>query len=185
MQESTVSLDALLVEQCGNLRPLAQAKELRLEVEAPDQPVWLRTDRVKLGPVSVSNLLGNAIKFTQNGGIVVSVSVMPEQVLIRIRDTGVGIAAEYLDRIFDEFAQLQNGIDDHGEGWGLGLSICRRLIEALGGGITVAHHPQYPRSRRNSTVCGVVMRAGKFSRRQYASHFAAWLWGRLPLAIKT
>ncbi len=65
----------------------------------------------------------------------------PEQVLIRVCDTGVGIAAEHLDHIFDEFAQLQNGKDDHGEGWGLGLPICRRLIEALGGTIAVESKP--------------------------------------------
>ncbi len=140
VQESTFSLDELLVAQCNDLRPLAQAKELRLEVDVPDQPIWLRTDRVKLARVA-SNLLGNAIKFTQNGSISVNASVMPEQVLIRVRDTGVGIAAEHLDRIFDEFAQLQNGADGHGEGWGLGLPICRRLIEALGGRITVESEP--------------------------------------------
>lgn len=140
VQETTVSLYELLVEQCSTLHPLAQAKELRLAVEAPDRPILLRTDRIKLARV-VSNLLGNAIKFTQNGSIAVNVSVMPEQVLICVRDTGVGIAAEHLDRIFDEFAQLQNGTDGHGEGWGLGLPICRRLIEALGGRITVESEP--------------------------------------------
>ncbi len=140
LQESTFSLDELLVEECSNLRPLAQAQALRLEIELPDQPIWLRTDRVKLARV-LSNLLGNAIKFTQSGSIAVSVSAKSEQVLIRVCDTGVGIAAEHLDRIFDEFAQLTNATGDHGEGWGLGLPICRRLVEALGGGIAVESQP--------------------------------------------
>jgi signal transduction histidine kinase len=140
VQESTFSLNDLLVEQCSNLRPLAHAKKLQLDVEAPDQPIWLRTDRAKMTRV-ISNLLGNAIKFTQIGGIELSAVVMPEEVLIRVRDTGVGIGAEDLDSIFDEFAQLQNGETSHGEGWGLGLPICRRLIKALGGRITVESEP--------------------------------------------
>lgn len=140
VHETTVSLDALLLEQCSNLRPLAYAKNLRLDLEAPARPVWLRTDRVKLARV-VSNLLGNAIKFTGSGGIAVSANVTPQQVLIRVCDTGVGIAAENLDRIFDEFSQLENATNDRSEGWGLGLPICRRLIEALGGEITVQSDP--------------------------------------------
>ncbi|CAG4884729.1 putative Histidine kinase [Georgfuchsia toluolica] len=141
VRESAFSLNDLLVEQCSNLLPLAQAKNLRLEVDTPERPINLQTDRVKLARV-VTNLLANAIKFTQNGGVVVSAGVMmPEQVLIRVRDTGVGIAAEHLDHIFDEFARLQNAQGDHSEGWGLGLPICRRLIEALGGTITVESKP--------------------------------------------
>jgi two-component system, sensor histidine kinase len=136
VQESSFSLDDLLVEQCGNLLPLSDAKQLRLEVGASDQPTWLRTDREKLARV-LSNLLGNAIKFTRNGSITVSVSQTPELVLIRVRDTGVGIAAEHLEHIFDEFAQLQNEAVEHAGGSGLGLAICRRLMEALGGSITV------------------------------------------------
>jgi signal transduction histidine kinase len=139
VQESTFSLGDLLVEQCNSLLPLAHARRLRLELEGPDPPIDLRTDRVKLSRV-ISNLLGNAIKFTETGSVVVSVGVMPGQVLIRVRDTGPGIAAEDRDRIFDEFAQLQ-AKDDHGAGWGLGLPICRRLIEALGGRITVDSEP--------------------------------------------
>ncbi len=140
VHESTFSLSDLLVEQCGDLRPLAEAKNLRLEVETPDRPIDLRTDRVKLARV-ITNLLANAIKFTENGGVAVSARVTREQVLIRVRDTGVGIVAEHLDHIFDEFAQLQNAEDDQREGWGLGLPICRRLIEALGGTITVESKP--------------------------------------------
>lgn len=140
VQETIFPLNDLLVEQCSNLLSLADAKKLRLEVQAPDPPVWLRTDRVKLARV-LSNLLANAIKFTQNGSIAVSVSEMPALVLIHVRDTGVGIAAEHLNHIFDEFAQLQNRALDHEDGLGLGLAICRRLIEALGGAITVESEP--------------------------------------------
>ena len=140
MQQTIFSLNDLLVEQRSNLLPLADAKELRLEVEMPDPLIWIRTDRVKLARI-ISNLLGNAIKFTQNGSVAVSVSETPELVRIRVRDTGTGIAKEHLDHIFDEFAQFQKETLNHDEGWGLGLAICRRLIEALGGGISVESTP--------------------------------------------
>jgi len=140
IRETIFPLNDLLVEQSGNLLPLADAKGLRLEVEVPDQPIWLRTDRVKLARV-ISNLLGNAIKFTQTGSVAVSVSETAELVRIRVRDTGVGIAKEHLDHIFDEFAQFHNEMRNHEEGWGLGLPICRRLTAALGGGLSVESKP--------------------------------------------
>jgi signal transduction histidine kinase len=136
VQETVFSLNDLLVEQYSNLLALADAKKLRLQVEAPDPPLWLRTDRGKLARV-LSNLLGNAIRFTQNGSIVISVRKTTTLVLIDVRDTGVGIAAAQLNHIFDEFAQLQNGPCDDNDGSGLGLPICRGLIAALGGAIAV------------------------------------------------
>jgi signal transduction histidine kinase len=140
LQETTFSLNDLLVEQCNALLPLARAKGLRLEAEAFDRPVWLHTDRVKVAR-AIANLLGNAIKFTREGRVSTSISVAPEHVLIRVRDTGVGIPAEHLGHIFDEFARLQNEKSGDGEGWGLGLPISRRLIKALGGSITVESEP--------------------------------------------
>jgi signal transduction histidine kinase len=140
MQQTIFTLNDLLVEQANNLLPLADAKELRLEVEVPDQPMWIRTDRVKLERV-MSNLLGNAIKFTQIGSVAVSVSETAELVRIQVRDTGDGITKEHLDHIFDEFAQFHSHMRNHDEGWGLGLPICRRLIGALGGGISVESTP--------------------------------------------
>lgn len=140
MHESSFSLSDLLVEQCSNLPPLAEAKNRRLEVKTPDRPIDLRTDRIRLARVA-TNLLANAIKFTRNDGVAVSTTVIGEQMLIRARDTGAGIAAEHLNHIFDEFLQLQSTEDDHREEWGLGLPVCRRLIEALGGTITVESKP--------------------------------------------
>jgi signal transduction histidine kinase len=136
VQETSFSLSGLLTEQCSNFLPVAGAKRLRLEVEAAGNSIWLRTDRVKLARV-LSNLLENAIKFTDEGSILVSVSQTPEMVLIRVRDTGIGIASEHLEQIFDEFAQLRRGEGDTDDGSGLGLPICRRLIGTLGGNITV------------------------------------------------
>jgi signal transduction histidine kinase len=137
LKESTFPLNDLLADQCRDLRPVAQAKALWLECEWPEPPIRLRADRTKLSRV-LSNLVGNAIKFTETGGVTISAAVSSrEGVLIRVRDTGVGIAPEQLDRVFDEFTQIHKPEGERNKGWGLGLAICRRLVNALGGAITV------------------------------------------------
>jgi signal transduction histidine kinase len=135
------SLDELLAEECRRLLPLAQAKDLRLTAELPGPPIRLRTDRVKLARV-LDNLLTNAIKFTAAGGVTASADRVPGgAVLVQVRDTGVGIAAQNLDKIFDELAQLPDPARDRHPGWGLGLAICRRLVELMGGTIRVESEP--------------------------------------------
>jgi signal transduction histidine kinase len=140
LHESEFSLSELLVEECRRLVPLAQAKNLPLTAEPVVPPVWIRADRIKLARV-LGNLITNAIKFTEAGGVFLSAEVTQEGVLIRIRDTGAGIKPENLERIFDEFTQLQDPARER-KGWGLGLPICRRLVEMMGGAIRVQSQPQ-------------------------------------------
>jgi signal transduction histidine kinase len=140
LHERKLSLNALLAEECGRLLPLAEAKGLHLAAELAEPAIWLRADKVTLARI-VDNLLGNAIKFTETGGVTVTAELITEQaVLIRVRDTGIGIAPENLARIFDEYAQISNQGRDRTRGWGLGLAICRRLVEDIGGNITVESH---------------------------------------------
>ena len=109
---------------------------MRLTLEA-SAPVWLYIDRIKLSRV-VSNLLTNAIKYTETGGVSIRTTVSSDQaVLIEIQDTGVGIPANSLDAVFDEYSQLSNPDRDPNKGWGLGLPICKRLVNLLGGAISV------------------------------------------------
>ncbi len=137
LQESDFVLSDLINEECQQLLPLAQDKALQLLLRPPDRPIWLHTDRVKLGRI-LGNLIGNAIKFTQTGSVEVSATLAPDRRLIlRVTDTGVGIAPEHLPHIFDEFAQLRNPERDRNKGTGLGLAICKRLIEVMGGTLTV------------------------------------------------
>jgi signal transduction histidine kinase len=137
LQETTFSLNDLFAEECRLLHPLAQDKNLWLKVEPSAPPIELRTDRIKLTRV-LGNLVANAIKFTESGGVKLSSTLVSARgVQIHVSDTGVGIAPEHLTKIFDEFAQVGNAARDHHDGWGLGLAICRRLTEALGGQITV------------------------------------------------
>jgi signal transduction histidine kinase len=140
LRESEFSLNELLAEECRQLLPLAQAKDLSLSIEQ-SAPIRIRTDRSKLSRV-LTNLVTNAIKFTEKGGVSLSAGISSaDEVAIRVRDTGIGIAAESMDQIFDEFAQLFDRSDGRSKGWGLGLAICRRLSDAMGATITVESEP--------------------------------------------
>ncbi len=146
LHESEFALHELLADEHRQLQPLAADKGLQLELEPPERPFWVRTDRVKLARV-LGNLIGNAIKFTEQGVIRLSAILGPErQVVIRVADTGLGIAPEHQAFVFDEFAQLRNPERDREKGTGLGLAICKRLVDIMGGAIAVESTP-----RRGST----------------------------------
>ena len=138
IRDNEVSVNELLTEVRHRLLPMAEAKSLRLTAELPEPPLWLRTDKVKLTRI-VGNLLGNAIKFTERGSVTISAEHTPQHgALIRVRDTGVGIAPENLEAVFGEFAQLDQAGRGAHAGWGLGLAICQRLVKLIGGSIAVA-----------------------------------------------
>jgi signal transduction histidine kinase len=137
IRDNEISINELLTEACSRLLPMAEAKSLRLTAELPEPPLWLRTDKVKLTRI-VGNLLGNAIKFTERGSVTLSAERAPlGGALIRVSDTGVGIAPENLEAVFGEFAQLNGAQRGADAGWGLGLAICRRLAGLMGGSIAV------------------------------------------------
>jgi PAS domain S-box-containing protein len=127
-------LDEILIP----LRRTARARGLDLVWSCDEPERRVHTDRVKLGRVLV-NLAGNAIKFTESGSITVRAEVHAESGLFRlsVADTGPGIPEAQFERIFDEFAQLRNPQRDRTRGTGLGLPICRRLVEGAGGRIRV------------------------------------------------
>ncbi|HJQ73612.1 MAG TPA: ATP-binding protein [Gaiellaceae bacterium] len=133
--EVEFSLGELIAQECEQLRPGADAKEIRLVCEPSPTSLWVRTDRVKLARV-LGNLVDNAIKFTERGAVHVSAGLTPDGGLeIRVRDTGPGVPVADRDRIFDDFFQGVNPARDHSRGRGLGLAICRRLVHAMGGTI--------------------------------------------------
>jgi signal transduction histidine kinase len=141
LQTTDFSLNDLLAAESARIRPLADAKGLWLKVEIAEGELRLRSDRMKLVRI-MANLLGNAIKYTNSGGVTLAASREPDgSALIRVTDTGVGIAPEHLEHIFEEFVQLHNSERDRSKGHGLGLAICRRLVEALGGRITLDSQP--------------------------------------------
>ncbi len=113
--------------------------ELLCEI-ADDVPTLVVGDAVRLRQVLV-NLIGNAVKFTQKGEVAVTVKVATRQdstvvLLFQVRDTGIGISAEGMERLFKPFSQVDASMTRKFGGTGLGLVISRRLVELMGGGIT-------------------------------------------------
>ena len=131
-----VSLPVLLRETLNSVESLARAKGLAIELEAADVP-RVCTDAQRVQQI-VLNLLSNAVKFTDRGGVRITIERQAPDVLeVCVADTGVGIASEDLDRVFDEFVQVGA---PHG-GTGLGLAISRRLARLLSGDLTVQSTP--------------------------------------------
>ena len=140
LQETDFSIGETIAEECQHLAPLAAAKSLTLTCDSVEPPVWIHADRVKISRV-LGNLIENAIKFTATGGVHVKAALRADIVELRVSDTGAGIAPEDRARIFDEFLQLQNPERDSAKGRGLGLAICKRLVDAIGGEIRLESTP--------------------------------------------
>jgi signal transduction histidine kinase len=119
------------------LHRLAEDKGIVLGLEVPDglPPIW--ADGVRMEQV-FTNLLGNALKFTPRGGrIGVAVEDLGPELLVRVWDTGVGIPTEHLDRVFDRFYRVPLSAGAQVEGTGLGLTICKAVLDEHGGRIWV------------------------------------------------
>ncbi len=116
--------------------PLAQKKGLDLELHIDDETATVTADQRRLEQV-VLNLLNNAVKFTERGGIRISCRIDNEDYLLSVSDTGIGIQPEELQGLFQPFHQIDTGLSRKHEGTGLGLSICKKLMDMMGGSITV------------------------------------------------
>jgi CheY-like chemotaxis protein len=117
---------------------LAANKGLRLSIDAPR--AYLRTDLVLLGQL-LRNLLSNGIKYTQQGSVELRCEPKGSKVRLEVRDTGVGIAADQLPLIFDEFYQVGISPQSSRDGYGLGLSIVKRIARLLGTRVEVSSQP--------------------------------------------
>jgi two-component system, sensor histidine kinase len=119
--------------------PRMAAKGLDFSVDMPD--VSLTSDPARIRQILV-NLVGNALKFTGSGSVRVLARQTGEGLMrFEVRDTGIGIAADAMPQLFQEFSQIESGLARRYEGTGLGLAICKRLAEALGGRIAVESQP--------------------------------------------
>ena len=130
----------LLDEAAAITEPLAAARGLSFRVEAEDRGAVLRTDARKVRQVLV-NLLGNAVKFTERGEVVLSAMLDGGHVVFQVRDTGLGIAPEHRERIYEPFWQVETAHSARSPGTGLGLSVSRQLARLLGGELSVESEP--------------------------------------------
>lgn len=124
-------LDAVTVFQA-----IAREKDLDFDVCVGGDKLPAQVDRNMLN-IILNNLLGNAVKFTDHGEIAIELEATEEEAFIAVTDTGVGIDADFLPHLFDEFKQESDGLTRSHEGSGLGLSITKRLVDLMGGTIEV------------------------------------------------
>jgi len=126
-----VSLPEIVRDCVDTMRPLADEKGLQLDVEeAPELPA-VRVNGGRMKQV-ITNLLSNAIKFTESGGVTVSLKEDKGRLRVDVSDTGIGVPAESLPKIFDGFYA---GLNAEKRGAGLGLSITKRIVDSHGGRI--------------------------------------------------
>ncbi len=117
-------------------KPLAERKGLTLTTDVASDLGMLTSDRRRFEQILI-NLVNNAIKFTDEGGVRVTCGISGGRLVTRVNDTGIGIRPEDMQKLFQTFSQIDSGLTRAHEGTGLGLSICKKLTEALGGEISV------------------------------------------------
>jgi PAS domain S-box-containing protein len=127
---------AALAEAEALLAPQARAKGLTLAVAPGAAGLAVRADADKLRQVLL-NLLSNAVKFTADGGVALDAEARGARVAIRVRDSGIGIPADQLERVFEPFVQVRSDLTRPHDGTGLGLAISRDLARGMGGDLTV------------------------------------------------
>jgi PAS domain S-box-containing protein len=132
----TFAVEPLILECLHSVEPMLKSEKVQLVADmSPDLPP-LTTDKDRLHQI-LTNLLSNAVKFTENGSIKILATRHGEEITIAVADSGIGIPAQALERIFEEFHQVDGGTTRQYGGTGLGLSISRHFARLLGGDITV------------------------------------------------
>jgi signal transduction histidine kinase/AmiR/NasT family two-component response regulator len=137
LEDGVVDVEDLAREAESSFGALSAAKDIYLTIKvAPAARGHWRGDPVRVRQV-LYNLVGNAVKFTSVGEVRVSVGVEDGRLVLTVADTGPGIAPENLEKLFEKFVQADSSITREYGGSGLGLSICRQLVELMGGSISV------------------------------------------------
>jgi signal transduction histidine kinase/ActR/RegA family two-component response regulator len=136
LRKSRLSLTEVVNTALETSRPVLAASGQAFAVTMPPMPIYVEADATRLSQV-ISNLLHNAAKYTDpSGHIWLTIAQEGNDAMISVRDTGIGISAEMLPRIFDMFTQADRSIDRAHGGLGVGLTVARRLVELHGGSIS-------------------------------------------------
>jgi signal transduction histidine kinase/ActR/RegA family two-component response regulator len=140
LDQRPVSVREVVRDVVQMLDAQAQAKRLSLKTDIADTVLpWLKGDAMRLKQVLI-NLVGNAVKFTLRGGVKIVVRMQQQDGLwlqCQVRDTGIGIPADRIGKLFQAFSQVDSSVTRRYAGTGLGLVICKRLVEGMGGTIAV------------------------------------------------
>jgi two-component system, sensor histidine kinase len=138
LKRARTDLRAIVERSLESVEPLAERSGVAIHLALPREPVLVDGDPVRLDQI-VGNLVSNAAKYTQRGGTVdLELEPRPPRAVLRVRDTGIGIPREMLERIFEPFTQADSSLGRSEGGLGLGLSLVRGLV-ALHGGRVEAH----------------------------------------------
>jgi signal transduction histidine kinase len=138
LRKETIDVAAVIRNAVETVRPLIDLSKHELSVSLPDEPLFVEADPTRVEQI-VTNLLSNAAKYTEPGGSIwLSAERVKSEVVVRVRDTGIGIPDELMPRIFDMFTQADRTLDRSQGGLGIGLTLVRQLVE-LHGGSVLAH----------------------------------------------
>ncbi|MFZ4465372.1 MAG: response regulator, partial [Bacteroidales bacterium] len=136
MNISNFNLDNLIHEIVEMIEPQAIQKNIRLDYISGDQKLIIRSDFEKCRHI-LQNIVANAVKFTDEGGVTITSSMKEMTIKIEVADTGIGIDKKFLPFLFDEFRQADDTNSRKNGGTGLGLAIAKKYVEMLGGNIHV------------------------------------------------
>jgi PAS domain S-box-containing protein len=133
LRHEPVEVAAVVQRAVETSRPVIEARRHHLEVHVPPEPLWVRGDATRLAQVLL-NLLNNAAKYTDEGGrLELSVGRERDQVVLRVRDNGIGIPPEMLPNVFELFTQVDSTLERTQGGLGIGLTLVHRLVAMHGG----------------------------------------------------
>ncbi len=137
LRKAEVDLADIVRDAIASTRPLLDGARHRLAVRMPERPVMLNADEHRLTQV-LTNLLNNAAKYTPHEGrIEIAIEQIGTEVTLTVADSGIGISADKLDRVFDLFTQIDERKEYGHTGLGIGLALVKRLVELHGGNVTI------------------------------------------------
>jgi signal transduction histidine kinase len=129
-----VQIETFLNSVCDDLKELADEKGIKLELILPKKKTSLILTDADFLEQAIYNLVDNAIKYTPKGSVTLSLEQDGNQLLIKVKDTGIGIPAADQPKMFDKFSRATNAVNMYTDGSGLGLFIVKKIVEAHDGG---------------------------------------------------